>query len=60
MPISELITQLEAIKSMQGDVPVEVKIQFLGSHACGAVTDLKYSSTGIGKPFVQIIAQEKA
>jgi hypothetical protein len=60
MPISELITQLEAIKATQGDVPVEVKIQFLGSHACGAVTDSKYRSTGIGKPFVQIIAQEKA
>jgi hypothetical protein len=60
MPISELITQLEAIKATQGDVPVEVKIQFLGSHACGAVIDLKYRSTGIGKPFVQIIAQEKA
>jgi hypothetical protein len=60
MPISELITQLEAIKATQGDVPVEVKIQFLGSHACGAVTDIKYRSTGIGKPFVQIIAQEKA
>jgi hypothetical protein len=59
MPISELITQLEAIKATQGDVPVEVKIQFLGSHACGAVIDIKYRSPGIGKPFVQIIAQER-
>jgi hypothetical protein len=60
MPISEIITQLEAIKSTHGDVPVEVKLQFLGSHACGAVIDLRYRSPGIGKPFVQLIAQEKS
>ena len=59
MPISELITQLEVIKATHGDVPTEIKLQFLGSHARGAVIDLRYRSTGIGKPFVQIIAQEK-
>jgi len=60
MPISELISQLQAIQATHGDVPVEIKLQFLGSHACGLVIDLRYRSTGIGKPFVQIIAQEKA
>jgi len=60
MPISELISQLQSIQATHGDVPAEVKLQFLGSHACGLVIDLRYRSTGIGKPFVQIIAQEKA
>lgn len=59
MPISELISQLQSIQATHGDVPAEIKLQFLGSHARGAVFDLRYRSTGIGKPFVQIIAQEK-
>ncbi len=59
MPISELISQLQSIQATHGDVPAEIKLQFLDSHARGAVIDLRYRSTGIGKPFVQIIAQEK-
>lgn len=59
MNISEIISQLQAILAVQGDVPGEVKIQFLGSHACGAITDIKYKSLGSSKPFVQIIAKEK-
>jgi len=55
-----VITRQQLTLTSKQVMLVEVKIQFLGSHACGAVTDLKYRSTGIGKPFVQIIAQEKA
>jgi len=59
MNISEIISQLQAIFAVQGDVPGEVKIQFLGSHACGSIIDIKCKSLGGGKPFVQIVGREK-
>lgn len=59
MNISHLIEDLQRIKAAQGDVHCEVKLQFGQSHATGQIIDIKYRSTGVGRPFVQIIAQEK-
>jgi len=59
MNISHLIEDLQRIQSQQGDVHAEVKLQFGQSHAVGRIVDIKYRSTGIGQPFVQLIAQEK-
>jgi len=59
MNISNLIEGLQRIQEAQGDVHCEVKLQFGVSNAVGQIVDLKYRSTGMGRPFVQIIAQEK-
>lgn len=59
MNISLIIEELQRIKDQQGDVSGEVKLQFGQSHAVGQIVDIKFRSTGIGRPFVQIIAQEK-
>lgn len=59
MNISAIIEELQRIKAQQGDVSGEVKLQLGSSHAVGQIVDIKFRSTGIGRPFVQIIAQEK-
>ena len=59
MNISLIIEDLQRIQSQQGDVHAEVKLQFGQSHAVGRIINIKYRSTGIGQPFVQLIAQEK-
>lgn len=59
MNASEALEEIKRIIDQHGDVPLEVKIQFSGHHATGAVTDLKYRSTGIGRPFIQLIAHER-
>ncbi len=59
MNASDAIEEIKRIIAQHGDVPLEVKIQFSGSYATGAVTDLKYRSTGIGRPFIQLIAHER-
>ena len=59
MLISLTIEELQRHKETHGDLPAEVKVQFTASHVCGGIIDIKYRSTGIGKPFVQIVAQEK-
>lgn len=59
MNISHLIEELQRIQTLQGDVYCSIKLQFGQSHATGQIVDVKYRSTGIGRPFVQITAQEK-
>lgn len=59
MNISHLIEDLQRIQASQGDVYCEIKLQFGQSHATGQIIDIKYRSTGVGRPFIQIIAQEK-
>lgn len=59
MNISHLIEDLQRILSQQGDVHCEIKLQFGQSHATGQIVDVKYRSTGMGRPFVQITAQER-
>ena len=59
MNISHLIEDLQRIQAAQGDVHCEIKLQVGQSHATGPIIDLKYRSTGLARPFVQIIAQEK-
>lgn len=59
MNISIIIEELQRIRAQQGDVHGEVKLQFGQSHATGQIVDIKYRSTGLGRPFVQIVAQEK-
>lgn len=59
MNISHLIEELQRIQDAQGDVHCQIKLQFGQSHATGQIVDVKYRSTGMGRPFVQIVAQEK-
>ena len=59
MNISLIIEELQRILDQQGDVHGEVKLQFGQSHAVGRIVDIRFRSTGIGQPFVQLIAQEK-
>ena len=59
MNISLIIEELQRIQAQQGDVNGAVKIQLGSSHVLGNIVDIRFRSTGIGQPFVQIIAQEK-
>ncbi len=59
MNASEALEEIKRIIDQHGDVPLEANLQFSESHACGLVSDVKYRSTGIGRPFIQLIAHEK-
>ncbi len=59
MNASEALEEIKRIINQHGDVPLETIVRREDVCICGLVSDVKYRSTGIGRPFIQLIAHEK-